>query len=384
MRPHIAFIATAVTAPLYPVAAFAQTSEVVVRAVPATPPNGAKVDFANAKPRKLPQNEKYSVTDLKKDLTAALERDGVIDPNSFLVSQSRKGDGRKVNMRVPAPSALGGVQQEQYGTANLPYSTARADLDPSPTNKDWPYRAAGKLFFLEGSDTYVCTASLIDRGLAVTAAHCVSEYGANKYFTGFTFIPGYRNGEAPFGVWKVSKAYVLAAYPTGTAPCDYGVVCQDDVAILALTPQQQAGKSRYAGDSTGWFAYASGKEPYTSTGVVHVTQIGYPVCLDNGGLMQRNDSQGAISKGNRDNTVIGSLMCGGSSGGPWVANFGVKSGLTDTIDGVFPTPNVVIGVTSWGATDKRVKQQGASPFLTSNINDLVKAACTDYPEACAQ
>jgi hypothetical protein len=76
-------------------------------------------------------------------------------------------------------------------------------------------------------------------------------------------------------------------------------------------------------------------------------------------------------------------MCGGSSGGPWVSNFGMKSDLTDTVDGAAATPNLLVGVTSWGATDKRVKQQGAScPFLASNIGFLVKAACKDYPEAC--
>jgi V8-like Glu-specific endopeptidase len=355
-----------------------------VRSISSAPANGAKVDFAKAAARELPVNGKYSTEALKKDMIAALEKKGSLDGIEAIVNSARPGDGQRSVAKVASSAPKSKPRLEDFGTANLPYSTARADLDPSATNQQWPYRAAGKLFFLDGSDTYVCTASMIDRGLVVTAAHCAAEYGTKKYFAGWSFIPGYRKGEAPFGIWKVAKAYVLAAYPDGTAPCEDGVVCRDDIAVLALEPQTKANKKRYAGDATGWFTYVAGAKPFTSTGLVHVTQIGYPVCLDDGNLMERNDSQGAISSSSHDNTVIGSLMCGGSSGGPWVSNFGVKSDLTDTVDGVAATPNLMVGVTSWGATDKRVKQQGASPFLASNIGFLVKAACKDYPEACTR
>jgi len=363
----------------------AGAQSVDVRAVDAAQGTPRTVDFVNAKARPLPVNKDYSKEAFNKDIIAALEKNGAIN-DRLRVSRSSPGDGRRLPgaPNVGKPKATAALVKEDSGTANLPYSTARADLDPAATNTQWPYRAAGKLFFLDGADSYVCSASLIDRGLVVTAAHCVAEYGAKRVFSDWQFVPGYRNGEAPFGKWKISKAYVLSGYPDGTVPCDSGVVCRDDVAILALEPQLDAKKKSYfAGERTGWFAYASGPDPFTQTGITHVTQLGYPVCLDNGGLMQRNDSQGAISSGNHDNTVIGSLMCGGSSGGPVIANFGVKPALTDTIDGAFATPNVVIGVTSWGSTDKRVKQQGTSPLLSTNIDSLVKAACKDHPDACS-
>jgi V8-like Glu-specific endopeptidase len=355
-----------------------------VRAVESAPGGPKRVDFVNAKPRPLPVNKNYTVEALKRDLAAELGKSGALD-DKMSIRRSSAGDGVTLPepLNVGAPTKKAAMQKEQFGTANLPYSTARADLNPSATNTQWPYRAAGKLFFLDGQDSYVCSASLIDRGLVVTAAHCVSEYGANKMFSNWKFIPGYRDGSAPFGEWEAAKAYVLAGYPAGTAPCDYGVVCQDDVALLVLKPKKDAAnKDYYAGQRTGWYAYASGPAPYTSSGLTHVTQLGYPVCLDDGALMERNDAQGVISAGNHNNTVFGSLMCGGSSGGPWIANFGVEPTLTDTIDGTFAKANVVIGVTSWGATDKRVKQQGASPFLSSNIDFLVKAACKEYPNNC--
>jgi len=91
--------------------------------------------------------------------------------------------------------------------------------------------------------------------------------------------------------------------------------------------------------------------------------------------MQRNDSFGFRDVNDVDNTVIGSLMCGGSSGGPWLVNFGIRPVLTGTTSGTAATPNMVIGVTSWGYNGSSVKQQGASRFTASNIVPMVNYFC---------
>jgi hypothetical protein len=44
--------------------------------------------------------------------------------------------------------------------------------------------------------------------------------------------------------------------------------------------------------------------------------------------MERNDSQGSISAEFANNTIIGSLMTGGSSGGPYLVNLGVTPTLS--------------------------------------------------------
>ncbi len=52
---------------------------------------------------------------------------------------------------------------------------------------------------------HTCTASVIrstSRDLIMTAAHCVTGTGR-----GYVFVPGYRNGKAPYGVWHVVAAY---------------------------------------------------------------------------------------------------------------------------------------------------------------------------------
>jgi hypothetical protein len=280
---------------------------------------------------------------------------------------------------APAPT-VDEVIPGEFGTTNYPFSTARADLSQAATNGFYPYSASGKLFFNVGSDTFVCSASLIARGVAVTAAHCVANYGQQQFYSNWQFVPGYRDGVAPFGVWTVAIPLVLTSYSNGTDPCAAaGVICQNDVAVLLLNPIAGA----YPGTAAGWYGYGWNGLGFTSGAVTHITQIGYPGCLDNGLLMERNDSYGFISPSHSNNTIIGSLMCSGASGGPWLVNFGIRPTLTGTTAGTAPNPNTVVGVSSWLSADPAPKEWGASPFTSDNIVPLVNAVCTAVPAACS-
>jgi hypothetical protein len=175
---------------------------------------------------------------------------------------------------------------------------------------------------------------------------------------------------------------VLKAYLNGTDNCaQAGVVCPDDVAILTLTAQH----NDFAGNAAGWFGFGKNGFGFNSKGQVLINQLGYPADLDKGALMERNDAQGSVSAGSSNNTIIGSLMTGGSSGGPWLINLGIAPTLSggDSF-GTDALHNVVVGVTSWGSNNPAVKNQGASPFTSNNIDVLLNAACTAAPAACRQ
>ena len=98
--------------------------------------------------------------------------------------------------------------------------------------------------------------------------------------------------------------------------------------------------------------------------------------------MERTNSYGFVDGGSSNNTVIGSLQTGGSSGGPWLVNFGVKPVLSGTAVGAEANRNTVVNVTSWGHTSTSIKEQGASAFTSGNIVPLVSSACGGAPSAC--
>jgi V8-like Glu-specific endopeptidase len=237
------------------------------------------------------------------------------------------------------------------------------------------------LFFNVGNSTFVCSASLIKRGVVVTAAHCVANFGQNQIYSNWRFVPGYRNGSAPFGVWSVLGVLLLTSYLDGTDSCTVaGVVCLDDVAVLVLNT---SANGAYAGTQTGWYGYGWDGFGFTANWLAQITQIGYPNCLDDGAFMEVNNSFGYISSNLSYNIIIGSLMCGGASGGPWLVNFGISPSLTGTTPGFSANPNTVVGVTSWGYTSTDPKEQGASIFLSSNIVPLVNFVCNAVPAACS-
>ncbi len=345
---------------------------------------GATIDYVNAQPMELPRIPPRSEAEVQSDMLNTLMPQQPMGVPSYSPGKSGNGVRNPIDLGAPqmAVASDDGVSSQEFGTNNHPFSTARADLSPLVTNTSYPYRASGKLFFNIGASTYVCSASLIKRGVVVTAAHCVANFGHSQFYSNWSFVPGYRNGVAPYGTWSVAQARVLTSYYNGTDPCTVaGIVCQDDVAVLVLRAATTG--ATYPGTSTGWYGYGVNGYGFTADGLTHLTQIGYPVCLDNGGLMERNDSQGVKTPSQSNNTVIGSLMCGGSSGGPWLVNFGIRPVLTATTDGTAPQSNVVVGVTSWGYTSTSPKEQGASPFLSTNLTPLLNAACLAIPAACS-
>lgn len=286
------------------------------------------------------------------------------------------------------------VAVQEFGTALLPFSTARADAAGVATNTGYPYSAVGKLFVQLSPDPkwYDCSASLIKPGIVVTAAHCAMVYGGAT-MTAMQFLPAYRDGAEPYGRWSVSHIFVPSSWANGTDSClgkNPASVCANDVAVLVLQGIAKDGITTYAGDDTGYLNYAltssiltSNCPPTTPCSTTHVTELGYPDDLDSGNFMERNDTQGAVvSDQMAANLVFGSLMYSGSSGGPIIINFGLPSVITGNLShGQAATPNSVVGVVSWGLN--KTEWQGSSQFTENNVTSLVTQACNQYPEACS-
>jgi len=313
-----------------------------------------------------------------------------------------------------------GYEKWPYTTARVASSSGNATNDPidSPVSAI-PYRQTGKLMMLFGSTWYQCPASLVLPNVLVTAAHCVHDYGLGD--AGFAqtvyWVPANTDdpqGVSPghFGVWNATDVVIASTYYAGTDTCARsapGIVCNNDIAVVALASNggQKAGQALGGTYRWGFNGYSYVRSPaFKNLVVADITQLGYPASFDSGYQMQRNNSFGkyVVQLGRRTttrkpllNTQLGSALTGGSSGGPWLVNFGT----VPTIDsgaslGNYSESNVVVGVTSYGYTDVGINVQGASFFGQNhefplsaygiygagNIGALLQSMCNLRPDAC--
>jgi V8-like Glu-specific endopeptidase len=343
----------------------------------------APVDFVNAKPMRLPRSTVApNLAELAKPPAVAFGPPGV--------SPGGQGSGIQSPVQLGKPAFIGeaatppAVIKEEAGTGGIPYTTSRVKAVGDNTQFYYPFRAAGRLFFNIPGESAWCTAGLIKPGLIVTAAHCVANFGQQQFYSGWSFVPDYKNGNAPYGTYAAIQARVKTSYYNGTDPCEQsGVVCQDDVAVILLNKVN----NQYPGNVVGWFGYGWNGYSFNSQSQALITQLGYTenfvdgveYALDGGNLQERTDSQGQTTSSLSNNTLIGSLQSNGSSGGPWVVNLGDPPVLTNINFGTAADHNIIVGVTSWGYNDASVKEQGASPFTTGNITVIVNAQCSTAP-----
>ncbi|MEU9127115.1 serine protease [Kitasatospora sp. NPDC048540] len=140
-----------------------------------------------------------------------------------------------------------------------------------------------------------CSASVIHsitKNLVLTAAHCVA--GSD----GLRFVPGYRDGKAPYGSWQVTKVFTTDGWSQDEDE-------DEDFAILQIAPQGgRQIEDVVGGNPLGLDAGATTK----------VRLYGYP----DGGeepLLCTNATE-------REDTHQRRVDCpsfpGGTSGGPWI------------------------------------------------------------------
>jgi V8-like Glu-specific endopeptidase len=184
-------------------------------------------------------------------------------------------------------------------------------------------RTTGRVFFtLDGTD-YSCSGSTVasaNADVVMTAAHCVSD-GDGHWATNWIFVPGYRDGQAPYGRYT-ARAYFAAG------PWQDGADENDDVAFVAVNPARVDGVRRRVVDVVG------GQRIEFGDRAANEVAFGYPA--------------GAPYDGRRLEYCAGSLspdpygsadegmpcpMTEGGSGGPWFSGFDPVTGL-GTITGV--------------------------------------------------
>ncbi|MFK8912549.1 trypsin-like serine peptidase [Streptomyces sp. YS-3] len=187
------------------------------------------------------------------------------------------------------------------------------DRDPGPGGRtvEAPATAAyarvGALFEGGLDGDHFCTASVVhsaDRNLIVTAAHCLDDQDDA------VFVPGYRDGRAPYGTWPVKETYTDDAWQEDGSE-------DDDVAFAVLGPGSATGAR--VEDAVGAARLATTTAPADAT----VTVTGYPSDSD-APLTCTNQT---TRYGDTQQRIECPGYSGGTSGSPWEAVDGSVVGV---------------------------------------------------------
>jgi V8-like Glu-specific endopeptidase len=175
----------------------------------------------------------------------------------------------------------------------------------------------GALFEHGAGGNHFCTASVVaspGKDLLITAAHCINGgEGSRGYDSDIVFIPDYRGGQAPFGVWTPARLLVAPQWADSSDP-DF------DVGFVVLQPhdgrdiEQVLGASRLGTDIG--YRYLVHVTGYPDSSNVPITCVNWTARF--GPSQLKFECAG---------------YTGGTSGSPWVAKF-IAGSHTGTIVGV--------------------------------------------------
>jgi len=194
-----------------------------------------------------------------------------------------------------------------------------------------------------GPANHFCTATVVhspNRNLVITAAHCLASASLQRV----TFVPGYHDRKAPFGVWMTARVVEDHAWMSSADP-------DDDVAFLVVTRQSDGTRVE---DVTG------AEQLLTSQPRTDVVQvIGYP-----------NAGERPVTCQNHASAISATQLrfdCGGfpdgTSGGPFLADVSPTTGS-----------GLVVGVIGGYQQGGYTPEISYSPRFRANVAALYKSA----------
>ena len=145
---------------------------------------------------------------------------------------------------------------------------------------------------------HFCTASVVhspQRNLVVTAAHCLD----GDEDRDLVFVPGYRDGRAPYGIWEIRRSFLPDGWSEGQDE-------DSDVAFAVVEDRDGKGVEDVVGADRFVAGMATGATAVTVTGYPDSREL--PVSCTNKPTPHSRTQQRIECPG----------LSGGTSGSPWV------------------------------------------------------------------
>jgi V8-like Glu-specific endopeptidase len=192
----------------------------------------------------------------------------------------------------------------------------------------FPNRVHGKVFFTKPAqpppNSYVCSGTAVlasNDSTVITAGHCVNDSGV--WSTNFAFVPGYRNGSAPYGVWAASDESAPSGW-VGSGNFRYDV----GAAVMARNSSGQELEDVVGG--RGILFNQSTNQQFRSHGYPQAAPFdGSKLYACDAATTFPDNPSPAIGPSTMG---IACDMTGGSSGGGWVVTDGSGNGYVESVN----------------------------------------------------
>jgi V8-like Glu-specific endopeptidase len=207
----------------------------------------------------------------------------------------------------------------------------------------------GALFVHEPGGNHFCTASAVSspaRDLLITAAHCINGGKNGGYREDIVFIPGYHDGQEPYGVWTVRKLLVASGWDDASDPAL-------DVGFVVLNSRDGKNIEDVLGANTLGI----------DSGYQHLVRVtGYPSSDDKPIMCFTWTARQSASQ----LRLACAGFTGGTSGSPWITHFDPQ-----TRDGAIV--GVIGGYQEGGNTAAVSYSSYLGPAVARLYDDAVKA-----------
>lgn len=228
---------------------------------------------------------------------------------------------------VPEPQGGGLARASALAEGGNPGAASASDFAvvPDPTAPGFSQNGAIFIVLPHHQGFGRCSGTSVDapnRSVVITAGHCVNEGGPGHWFNkDWVFVPGYHDGQRPFGVFVAKWIGATAPWIEGSENGDVGA------AVVGRNERGQTLGAAVGGDGIAW------NLPPGQVFDVH----GYPVAPPFDGASQRlcagtpflgHDVASFLLPGPL-NLALACEVTGGASGGGWTIHGNVLNSVTD-------------------------------------------------------